>query len=313
MRNPTRRPLATATVLACLASPALAAEFNANIEFDNTWQNQERGLQQSGRVEFNAFAKAGTNGFVAGKASYLAKKDGTASVDDMWVQVGTSSADVKLGRFEAADLFPLPRDVIVSSVDSVYRTNALRGRTGSNVFHGAGTLNFGGGLSLELGVVESQNAEQARGVRPVLVYAAGPLTLKLGVESIQYADSADTDLDSSGNTVLDGKRVRETGVGLSAAYKAGDFTFIGNFAGTKNAMGAKQSTVALVASADSGLTVGVIAGKTGSVKTNIGYLAYSMPLFDIKGASWTPAISVAKTDGAAENDTGVKVRFNYTF
>lgn len=301
--NPIRL-VALAAVSTVLAAPAFA-EFNANIEFDNTWQNQERGLQQSGRVEFNAFAKAGANGFIAGKASYLATKSGSAAIDDMWVQVGTSSADVKLGRFEAADLFPLPRDVIVSSVGNVYRTNVLRGRTGSSVFHGAGTVNFGGGFSIELGLVETEDATVNKGVRPVLVYADGPLTFKLGAEAIEYADAAD------GTT--DGKRESQTGMGLSAAYKAGDFTFIGNFAAAKDAMGAKQNTVGLVASADSGLTVGVIAGKTGDIKTKIGYLAYSMPLFDIKGASWTPALSVAKTDGAEENDTGVKVRFNYAF
>jgi hypothetical protein len=313
----TRRTVAQAAIatLSLLAVPAFAA-FDANIEFDNTWLSSQkdskgadvagRGLQQGGRVEFNALAKAGTNGFIAGKASYLATRSGSASVDDMWVQVGTSAADIKLGRFEAADLFPLPRDVIVSSVGSVYRTNTLRGRFGNSndgvgIFHAAGTLNLGSGLSFELGVVETDDKTTTKGVRPVLTYAAGPLTAKLGVEAIKYAGATTTSEQKS-----------QTGMGVSLAYKAGDFTFIGNAASAKTAADAKQSTVGLVASADSGLTVGVISGKTGSIKTNIGYLAYSMPLFDIKGASWTPAVSVAKTDGS-DDDTGVKVRFNYAF
>jgi hypothetical protein len=288
--------------LAAIAAAPAHAEFNANIEFDNTWQNQDRGLQQSGRVEFNAFAKSGASGFIAGKASYLALKSGAAAVDDMWVQVGNATGDVKLGRFEAADLFPLPRDVIVSSVGNVYRTNVLRGRTGSNIFHGAGTLNLGAGLSFELGVVETEDTSVNKGVRPVLTYEAGPLTVKLGAEAIEYAAAT-----------TGGKQEKQTGMGLSAAYKAGDFTFIGNFASAKTATDDKQSTVGLIASADSGLTVGVISGKTAEVKTQIAYLAYSMPLMDIKGASWTPAISTAKTDGAAENDNGFKIRFNYAF
>ena len=107
------RATAAAAVMA-LGSSAFAATFDANIELNNTYRNgsavvasgADEGLSQNGRVELNAAGKAGTNLFVAGRASFLANKDSTLATDDMWIQVGSATTGLKLGRFEAADLFP---------------------------------------------------------------------------------------------------------------------------------------------------------------------------------------------------------------
>jgi hypothetical protein len=47
----------------------------------------------------------------------------------MWFQVGTSFVDVKLGRFEATNLFPTPHDTLV--LGSYYNAGTLRGRFGN--------------------------------------------------------------------------------------------------------------------------------------------------------------------------------------
>jgi len=304
---------------AAVAAPAFAA-FDANIEFDNTYLNDhkatgtstgDRGLQQSGRVELNAFGKAGADVFIAGRASFLAKKDGTAAVDDMWVQAGTAMADVKLGRFEAADLFPIPRDVLVLYAGGdVYRANALRGRFGNNsngentqgVFHAAGTFNAGGGLSIELGVVETAKDTAVKGLRPVVTYAAGPLTLKAGIEAVK--------IPGAGN---------ETGFGLHAAYNIGGVTLLANYAHIK-VEDEKTDTWGLIANADMGLAGGVILSKTKipgaeSYKTSTFYAAYNIPFFDIKGATISPAVSFSKGSGSndAPDEKGLRLRFNYTF
>ena len=105
---------ALAVAAAGLTGNAFAEQtLSANIEFDNTYRDHSRGLSQSGRVELNAIGKVSANYFVAGKASFLALKSGDTKVDDMWVQLGSQTADIKLGRFEATDLFPLGRDTIV--------------------------------------------------------------------------------------------------------------------------------------------------------------------------------------------------------
>ena len=103
-------------MLACASYAQADVAFDANLELDTTYTNKVSapntnaragGLDLGGRVEVNAGAKA-TNGasFVAGRASLLLNKKGETAVDDMWVQFGNAGADVKLGRFEAMDLFP---------------------------------------------------------------------------------------------------------------------------------------------------------------------------------------------------------------
>jgi Porin-like glycoporin RafY len=305
-----KHALALASALG-MTAPAWA-EFNANIEFDNTYLNQGRGVSQSGRVELNAVGQVGENYFVAGKAAFLAKRDGSSATDDMWVQLGSKTADIKLGRFEAADLFPIPRDALVlyangDGQSSVYRANALRGRfgnasNGQGYFHAAGTVNFGGGFGLELGLVETK-AVDTKGVRPVLTYASGPVTLKLGAEAIKWGVTSRT----------------ETGVGFSAAYQIGAMKPIVSAAAVKDANGRKQLTAGLILDSNFGLTVGYIHGVTdlaaGDYKTDTAYVAYTMPLFDLKGASVTFAGSGSKGSGTntSRDESGVKVRINYAF
>jgi hypothetical protein len=301
----TQRAVAFAALLACASAHA---EFNANIEFDNTYLNQSRGLSQGGRVELNAFGKAGSQYFVAGKAAFLAKKDGSTATDDMWVQFGSAAADLKLGRFEGADLFPLPRDALVLFAGGApYRANALRGRfgnasNGQGYFHGAINYNINSAMGVELGIVETKAAD-TKGLRPVFRYGAGPLTVRVGVEAIKWG--------GTGNS--------ETGLGVTGAYDFGGFKPIVNLSTGKNATGQKMQTMGLILDTALGFTVGYIHGTTDTgandFKVDTVYAAYTMPLFDIKGASVTFAGSASSGGGsnAAADEKGVKVRFNYAF
>lgn len=313
---------AVAAAVLSLGGAAFAATFDANIEQDNTLHsgsytenningsNGDRGLTQGGRVEFNAAGKAGNDMFVAGRASFLAKKDGTVGTDDMWVQVGSSKGDVKLGRFEAADLFPLAQDTLVYHAGAVYGTNSLRGRKDSNQFHAAGNVNLGSGLSLEIGVVEHRIVGQAKGVRPVLTYAAGPLTARLGFEAGKYYSGTGTTNDVAG-------------VGATVGYNFGGFTLTGNIASGKadRASRNNMSSVGLTAAVGS-LVVGVIAANNENATAGVSddtvqtvYASYAMPLFGIKGATVTPGLSLStgKVAGVSNDDVGLRVRFNYAF
>lgn len=244
----------------------------------------------------------------------------------MWVQGGNATADVKLGRFEAADLFPLPRDAYVPYAGfAPYRTNVLRGRFGNQttstpngtvdrgVFHGAATLNVGGGVSLELGVVEAQKStNSAKGFRPVVSYASGPLSLRAAAEAIKFAGAV-----GAGNTYTAGKS--ETGFGFTGAYDIGGIKPILNLAAGKDAAGNKQSTVGVVVDTAFGATVGFIHGVTklpgSDAKVDTVYGAYTMGLFGIQGASMTFAVAVSSGGGSntALDEKGGKVRINYTF
>jgi hypothetical protein len=311
--------VAKATVVAAALSLAgttfAAAVVDANIELDNTSRDgnavaaADKGLSQSGRLELNISNKTGADVFVAGRASFLALKNGNVGTDDMWLQIGSSTADVKLGRFEAADLFPLAGDTLINHAGAVYLANSLRGRKGSDVFHAAGTYNIGSGLSFELGVIQTTTntliASTARGIRPVLSYVSGPVSVRLGLEQGNY---------NSGNKI--------SGYGLTASYDAGSIKFTGNASlGKQDAtVNETQGAYGLTA-AMGGLVVGAIVGKNdqtgGEIKVQTGYVSYAMPLLGVKGATITPALSLSKMQNSAAKtdaeETSFRVRLNYVF
>ena len=294
-----------AAVAALCASAAAAhadVAMDANLELDTTYQSKvkdasnarDSDLNMGGRVEFNVGAKA-TNGdaFVAARASLLIKKDGDTATDDMWVQFGNAAGDVKMGRFEAMDLFPLGKDVLVeNSGYGGYHANKLRGRFGKDTVHIAPGFNAGP-ARIEVGLVYSKEAGEARGVRPAVSFASGPMTLRLGVESVKvvggtestngagvslgYALSKDASMNLSFATMEDDKSV-----GLNGTFGPAGFGLILD----KGANGAKNNTF---------------------------YAAYSLPLMGVKGATITPALSFAKGGSGSKNQTAARVRINYAF
>jgi hypothetical protein len=294
MIRKTQLAVAIATLI---AAPAFAAVgWDANIELDTTYQNNSRGASQGGRVELNAFSKTDKGGgFVAGRASLIAGKGGNTSVDDMWVQIGNASGDVKLGRFEAADLFPAGKDVIVEDGGSAsgYRTNLFRGRTSDA--HAALTLNAGGGVGFELGVMA---AAKNTGIRPVVSFGMDGFSVKVGLENGKNA--AGDKVSGAGVTV----GTTMAGAGLNVSFGSGKVTdHVTNVAAKGTSFGVNGTFGAA--------GVGYILDKNGSNKDSVVYAAYSLPLFDT-GATFTPAVSYAKGTGMNKM-IGLRARINYAF
>lgn len=230
------------------------------------------------------------------------------------MQVGNNGGDVKLGRFEAADVFPLGRDTIVDRAGSgfAYRTNLLRGRFTGGTFHGAGTVKFADGLALELGVVESKGTTyagsvnngnmgiQAKGVRPVLSYEANGMTVRVGAE-IGKTGAALDDFKGFGATV---------GADLGGGTKVNV-----NFASAKVDGAADRSTTVGAGAYLGAAHVALEFAKNGDEKITTAYASYSMPLMGIKGASITPALSTSKANNTVglEKANSLRVRLNYAF
>lgn len=286
---------------AALSVGAAFAEvkFDANIE-TNTTKVTGKSVDNGGRVEVNANAQLMKNGdnFVNAKGTLEIPLTGDKlNIADAWIQFGNSSADLKLGRFEAVDLFPLGKDVVVEGAGAAsgYRANSLRGRFSDGQLHAAVGLNAGAGLRAELGVVTKKDTTgKAYGVRPTVTYSSGPLTLRAGVESIK----------TEGSTAA-----AQTGFGLSAGYAINSDTSVNvNYA--KNSKANAQSFGANATFGAAG--VGLIQDKNASAKQTTFYAAYSFPLFGIKGATVTPAIS-RSTGTGVDGVTAVRVRLNYAF
>lgn len=290
----------------CATSLAAHAELSmdANLELDTTYQSKvsapasnarDSDLNMGGRVEFNVGAKA-TNGdaFVQGRASLLLKKDGDTGVDDMWVQFGNAGMDVKMGRFEAMDLFPLGKDTYVeNSGYSGYRANNLRGRFGKDTVHIAPGFNAGP-ARIEVGFVYSKEKGEVRGLRPAVSFGSGPVTLRLGAESVKKVGS------TTGST---------NGFGASLGYAlSSDSSLNLNFAKMED----DKSVGVNATFGAAGVGLILDKGANGAKNTSF-YAAYSLPLFGVKGATITPAVSFAKGGTGSKNQTGARVRINYAF
>lgn len=288
---------------AFIAAPAFAAaSLDANLELDTTYysKNADR-LQQGGRVEVNVSGKKELGGaYVAAKGTAILNKAGAASVDDMWVEGGNSAMAVKLGRFEAADLFPAGKDTLVIG-GITYGANGARGRKGAADPHVALTANLGAGAALEVGVIETASAGQKTdiGVRPVVSFGAGPVTVKLGFDKIKNGQTvAATDQNKMGVGATLGGTFG--GVGLNVNVASRD---------KENSFGVNATVGAFGVGFNAGKSLNSAA--TAVNKVNAIYAAYSVPFF-VDGATATFAVANGKNNDGVK-DTGVRLRVNYGF
>jgi hypothetical protein len=214
---------------------------------------------------------------------------------------------VKLGRFEAADLFPIAQDTVVNHAGTVYGTNLLRGRT--DKFHAAASFNGGGALKFELGLIDATDTALgtgAKGVRPVLMYSSGAFGIKVGAESGQYG--------VSGNKI--------DGIGFSANYSANGMSVNLNFAQGKQDAAADNKMTSIGVNALFGpFFAGFISAKNdqagGDIQVQTVHASYNIPIFGVAGASITPAIShsTAKDSvlGKSQDVDAFRVRVHYDF
>ena len=308
--------LRATSVAACIAMAPVAfaaPTIDANIELDSTYNSGSKlgsantGMDQSGRLELNISQKAGTDYFVTGRATLLAQKGGTAGTDDLWAQLGSNSASIKLGRFEAADLFPVPQDTVVNHAGNVYYTNLLRGR--SEKFHAAGIFTLSSAVGFELGLIDATDtalgATGVKGARPVLSYASGPLSVKLGAEIGKYLSGRNVD-----------------GMGATAGYSANGMGFNLNFAQGKQDSATDNKMTSIGVNALFGpFFAGFISAKNeqvgGDIQVQTVHASYNIPIFGVAGASITPAIShsTAKDSvlGKSQDVDAFRVRVHYDF
>lgn len=294
----------------CAASLAHAQTspytLNTQVEFDARLSNQvadtatnvrEGGSTVAGQVQFDWGTRFNNSGYFVNVGLQLPlKKDEFHSVHDAWVQAGNALGDLKLGRFEGMDLFPLGPDNVVEYVTGyrTYQANTLRGRHGSGVTHAALGVNAAPGLRLELGLVSTQETGLNHGLRGTASYTTGPLTLRGGMESIKTVGTAGS----------------ATGMGLSASFTLTESIFFNaNFAAKD-----KDSSIGLNA------TLGPFGMGWVSViddrwidKANTLYAAYTLPVPGLRGARITPAISWATGGEGNEAQLAAGVRFHYGF
>nr|WP_308873469.1 carbohydrate porin [Thiothrix subterranea] len=170
---------------AMAADPVKTFTFGGNVELDVTADDGAdagNNFGHGGRVLLNAVGEMkGDNYFVKGVAQPLVPFKGSSlGYDDVYLQMGRDKWDVQIGRFEAANLFPLGKDTIISHAGGgeakVYEANKVRGRK-DDVLHVALHSKPSDQLKLELGLMHGKaDSDSFTGcVQPCLTRWAIPL------------------------------------------------------------------------------------------------------------------------------------------
>jgi hypothetical protein len=221
-------------------------ETNTNVEFkdegsDNymSWGNDGRThIKFEGRVE-------GDNGwFGYGKGDAMIDVGGSTGVDDAYVEFGTESFSLLIGRYEAPGAFGKGQDTFIAeapNAPSRYQADFARGRNPINNI----ALKFAGGFELGViiggldegtiygvttdpdtgvstpGVITIEEALNAYGVRPHYTLSTDTMTLKIAAEYLslmpQNTDASDAQINQFGGGVNAEFNLGGT-LGLSVAY-----------------------------------------------------------------------------------------------
>ncbi|QTF91929.1 carbohydrate porin [Halomonas sp. BM-2019] len=261
------------------AAPALAGlvyegesgtlTFGGDVELDINAHNTQSGpifftdevdsqdeYYQDGRILLDVSGErtSTTGNYARFKAQPLIKTDGDPGIDDAWFAFGSRDGlEVRIGRFEAFDLFPLGQDTVYSYSGStsdglytdgqgyVYQAKEGRGRAASagqvmlsqrsgdfyaelstlfgdrtDLFDGAGDGGTYHGYDID------PDAKNSFIVRPVLAWSPGPWTLAAGMETNLVNDAL---VDERGEDISD-----RTGYGTRLSYAAGDWSINANLA-----------------------------------------------------------------------------------
>lgn len=201
--------------------------------------NREDRFNQNGRILVDISGERyHQNNFARFKLQPLWGTSGDAGLDDAWLAIGREGgSEIKVGRFEAFDLFPLGQDIFIqysgTTSDSlysdgqsyIYQTREGRGRGDSGQI--AFSREWGNSLYTEVatllgdrsglfdgdtyhGYSIDDDTKSAAIVRPVIAWQPGEWSFALGMETNLVNDSV---VDERGADIGD-----RTGYGATASY-----------------------------------------------------------------------------------------------
>ncbi|MBO0614012.1 MAG: hypothetical protein RL122_1959 [Pseudomonadota bacterium] len=293
--------------------------FGGDVELDITADDggdAGNNFTHGGRIKLNAVGETkGDNYFIKGVAQPLVPFKGSSlGYDDVFLQMGRDKWDVQIGRFEAANLFPLGKDTIVSHAGAgeakVYEANKARGRK-DDVLHVALHSNPSDKLKLELGVMNGKaDSDSFTALRPAVSYNMGNTTLHAGFETVKDKATDGTELKQSGVGVGAGVKLGATNVNASVASLSEKATGKADVDVTSLGLNMQRGPfgAGLVNSTTDN-------GSATKPKVNTVYATYTVPVFGSKDASVTFAANASRASNVAKDESvnAVRVRFNYGF
>lgn len=310
--------LGTAVLVALSSQTVAGTDFNANLELDTDATDTaaaDTAYDQNGRVELNVLSRREKGEyFVQAKGTVLLTVDGSTAVDDAYVQFGSKVWDIQAGRFEAVNLFPKAKDTLIVHAGgvSVYEANMVRGRIGDGGGQFALHYNASDNVKFEVATIfgdenaSGDDTTAVSGVRPAITWSTDGFSLFAGYEKVKYDLSAGGTQDKSGFGIGTNFDLGAANINIAAARSKDENTdekvtsYIANMVYGNFGAGVIRSDVDQGSSADP--------------KVTTAYLAYTVPLLDIEGASVTFAGSFSSADNVIDDEaTALRMRLNYTF
>lgn len=318
--------LSTLTLLTSVALSAQAGTsvtndmgtfaISGDVEFNNDIQNTEVGTtdktnyNQDGRVlvGVSGMRDVGANNYISANAQILLNMDGDVSADDAWVAMGAKEDwELKLGRFEAYNLFPAGQDTILNHAEGVdvYTASAARGRSDNgqiNFSKTAGSAYFEVSANfMPAGAAE----DNAVFLRPVVAFSlTDSLKLSAGGEFNMTADE-----DDAGNDF--------TGYGATLNYAAGDISVNVNYAAREFDTNDQDDTSYGINAQYKNAFIGYVHGEndTGTTEeVDTVYASYKFAnVMDVEDLALYLGASSSETKEADNKDTSVRLRVKYLF
>ncbi|GAL37609.1 putative glycoporin [Vibrio maritimus] len=327
-----------------------------DVEFDFNFQDREgqenNEFNQSGRIllEF-AGERITTNGHIFQvNVQPLMQSNGDVALDDAWFAFGAQDGwNLRMGRFEAFDMFPVGQDtfleysgdtsneLVADGAPYVYQMKEARGRGSDgqimysqsfdNLYVELGSMIgdrsdlFTGGKYHGANIDQSKTKDSVL-IRPVVGYQAGSFGIAASLETNLVKDAVVT---TSGVDISD-----RMGYGVTANYTTADWNLIANFA-YMDAVDEDNMTVGVNA-LYKGFGLGYIHANNeyenkkltyteGKAKVDTVYASYefadvlAVDDFSIYLGAYYTKVDDQTTAKVFEEDTdkGVRVRFKYFF
>jgi hypothetical protein len=318
--------LSTLTLLTSMALGAQAGTTVSNemgtfaisgdVEFDNDVRNTETAAtdktnyNQDGRllVGVSGMRDVGADNYISANAQILLKMSGDVAADDAWIAMGAKQDwELKLGRFEAYNLFPAGQDTVLRHANdfSVYTASAARGRSPN------GQINFSKTMDKVYFEVSANFMpagaadDNAVFLRPVVAMSlTDSLKLSAGAELNATADDADPANDF-------------TGYGATLNYAAGDVSLNVNYAAREFDTNDQDDTSYGVNAQYKNAFIGYVHGEndTGTTaEVDTVYASYKFAnVMDVEElALYVGAYSSEEKD-TDNKDSGARLRVKYIF
>lgn len=306
---------------------------SGDVEFNNDYQNftteatttaaandDKTQIDQSGRllIGVSGMREASNDRYISANAQILLNMDGTISADDAWIAMGKQADwEVKLGRFEAYDLFPAGQDTVLNHASgaTVYTTSYARGRSGDGQINLSKTVgstyfevsaNFMGEDTTDTVATTGTEADtNAVFLRPVVSVGLGDaFRLAVGAEINATSD----DLDA-GNDF--------TGYGATLNYSADMLSVNVNFATRDFDKTVQEDTSYGVNAQYGNAFIGYVNGvsDTGTeTEVNSYYASYKFAnIMDVEDLALYLGASTSELKDSDNKDTSVRLRVKYLF